>query len=58
MRQGDWIVAMNNGMQAKCLHCGESLSLKLPVAVEIWCAAMSAFCKIHKRCAVKKEPAT
>ena len=50
MRSGEWIVACNGGEQAKCLRCGETLSLKLPVRVEIWCAAMKAFCKVHKRC--------
>lgn len=51
IRHGDWIVVRKQGRQGKCLRCKETVTLKLPVRVEIWCAAMRAFCKIHKRCA-------
>jgi hypothetical protein len=43
-----WIVMQ--GEQGKCLRCGDTLHVQLPVLVEVWVAAARAFVKAHSRC--------
>lgn len=46
-----WIVCkFEGGKSAECLRCGEVLRLGLPMNLEVWCAAVRAFCRVHAKC--------
>jgi hypothetical protein len=50
-RKGDWVVAGGKpGEIAHCTHCGDGLSVKMPIRVDLWVEITKAFVKIHKGC--------
>ena len=51
MKRTPWIVTTFEGdVAGKCLRCGRTLELKLPMNLTVWCAATRAFCKVHAAC--------
>ena len=51
MKSTPWIVTdFENGKTGKCLRCGEVLLVGLPIGIEVWLAAVKAFCKAHSKC--------
>lgn len=43
-------MAEDSGATAHCLRCDQKISVKLPMPVKVWCAAMKAFCSLHRGC--------
>jgi hypothetical protein len=41
---------VGNGAGGKCLHCGATIELKLPVEVTDFCNALDSFVKRHAHC--------
>lgn len=54
-QEQDWVVSRDAGATALCLRCGRSATVKLPMPLAMWCAAMKEFCKIHRGCKPGKE---
>ena len=55
MKRGrtDWIVCENTpdgGYLNRCLRCGETETMKVPVPVEAFVLRLKAFGKEHERC--------
>ena len=58
-----WVVAFGAiGELAHCTRCGEGLSLKMPVRIEVMCGASDGFLRAHEHCVergyVEPEPQT
>lgn len=47
-RKGDHVIA--DGAGGKCLHCGATLSICLPIDLEAFCAAVRRFVRKHQNC--------
>jgi hypothetical protein len=60
MSKADWVVAGGAaGESEHCQRCGGSLTIKMPLRIEVWLAAMKAFVKVHSDCreTERAEPA-
>lgn len=55
MSKTPWIVAVQNrnNIVSQCVRCGALLTIRLPVAVNIYVAAAKVFIQAHKNCKAK-----
>jgi hypothetical protein len=54
MSNADYIVVHQSDMSVECTVCGARATLKLPVEMDVWLAAMAAFGQIHAGCTPSK----
>lgn len=60
-RSPSWVVAHDSAaakpMSIHCLRCGAAQEFSMPIAIAVWCAAATAFNRIHKKCKPRETAA-
>jgi hypothetical protein len=56
-RRIDWVVMRKDREPDEdgiCLRCGDIFFMRKPIRLEVWCAGIKAFVKVHSTCRPKK----
>lgn len=54
-RKGDHVVMGPGDNQVQCRHCGDVLTVPMPIDVRVFCDLMKSYGKVHRNCPKPQE---